>query len=176
MNPWAQPDAPKWLVDWLGPDYFGHVNVVFLGKDSGDAEMAQVGRFRRLRGVYIANHTDSLNGTDSGVVHLAGLADLKTLVRAGTRVTGASLVHLAGSTGLEVLRLDRLPIRDADLVSLANLAALQTLDLDGTAITDAGLATLAKFPALGELHLSDTEATPAGMQALRQARPALRVE
>src|SRR3954451_22428566 len=28
-NPGGKPDWPKWLIDHLGPDYFGDVSVVF---------------------------------------------------------------------------------------------------------------------------------------------------
>src|SRR3954447_14729317 len=47
-NPGGKPDWPKWLIDQLGPDYFGDVDVVFLGPRGRDAVMASVARLSRL--------------------------------------------------------------------------------------------------------------------------------
>ena len=40
--------APKWLLDWLGVDFFNHVQIVMISGDWSDAGMEHVGRLRAL--------------------------------------------------------------------------------------------------------------------------------
>ena len=55
-----------------------------------------------------------------------------------TQVTDAGLVHLAGLTNLRVLTLLGDQITDADLVHLKGLTKLEDLSLGGPQVTDAG--------------------------------------
>ncbi len=44
------PDSgPRWLLDWLGPDYFGHVAWVSLTSRASDADLVHVGSTRQSR-------------------------------------------------------------------------------------------------------------------------------
>src|SRR4051794_11330094 len=43
VSPGAGPNAPRWLVDCLGPDYFSRVTEVYLGPREPDAVMPWVG-------------------------------------------------------------------------------------------------------------------------------------
>ena len=61
-----QPWAPRWLVDLIGVDYFGHVTAVELFQPISDRVLVQVGR---LPGMQLLD----LNGTstsDAGLAHL----------------------------------------------------------------------------------------------------------
>ncbi|MAV38472.1 MAG: hypothetical protein CMJ59_23800 [Planctomycetaceae bacterium] len=62
--------------------------------------------------------------TDAGLLHLKGLANLTSLVLAGTRVTDTGMVHLKGLANLETLLLDNTNITDAGLVHLKGLTKL----------------------------------------------------
>jgi hypothetical protein len=103
-NPWA----PRWLVEWLGVDFFGHVTEVYL------------------TGTSI---------TDAGLAHLKGLTNLYVLLLDDTRVTDAGLVHLKGLTKLSYLFLKGTQVSDAGLLHLKGLRRLHVLDLRGADIT-----------------------------------------
>src|SRR4051812_36620086 len=47
-TPSGRPWAPRWLVDLVGPDFFGSVKVVYLGPQEPDAFMGRVGQLDRL--------------------------------------------------------------------------------------------------------------------------------
>ena len=82
--------------------------------------------------------------TDTGLVHLKGLANLQRLDLNETEITDAGLVHLKGLTKLKSLSLAKTLITDAGLVHLKGLAKLEMLSLYGTKVTDAGVAELQK--------------------------------
>ena len=109
--------------------------------------------------------------TDSGLVHLKGLANLEHLVLFETKVTDAGLVHLEGMTNLENLSLTRTKVTDAGLAHLKGLTKLEKLYLDQTTVTDAGLVHLKGLTNLRQLWLSKTKVTPAGFKKLKQALP-----
>ena len=62
----------------------------------------------------------------------------------GPQVTDAGLVELAALTGLQTLVLFNTKVTDAGLKELARLKGLQELALHGTKVTDAGVAELQK--------------------------------
>ena len=72
--PAGRPWAPRWLVDLIGVDYFGHVTVAWIGPSSTvtDAVMAKVGRMTQLQNLII----DYTSVGDTGMVHLSGLRKL----------------------------------------------------------------------------------------------------
>ena len=49
LTPRAGPRHRQWLLDYLGHDYFGHVEQVELGPRNIDAVMKQVGQLDKLR-------------------------------------------------------------------------------------------------------------------------------
>jgi hypothetical protein len=53
--PWRKPWAPRWLVDLIGVDYFGHVIAVGFGSSSTatDTAMAEVGCLKRLEALIL---------------------------------------------------------------------------------------------------------------------------
>jgi hypothetical protein len=196
----GRPPWPEWLVDRLGPDYFGHVVTVVLEDGrANDAVMAQVGRLGGLEVLIIAAPDGDLS--DAGVDHLRGLPRLRNfaLGNGPCRVTGAVLADLAGASRLQMLLLDRVRLDDADLVQLKNcpdlrrltlsrceitgvglgrvnkLASLKLLNLARSPISDAGLAYLDRFPKLEYVSVSGSAVTDGGIARLRAARPEMKI-
>ena len=92
--PGGRPWAPRWLVDLIGVDYFGHVTIAWLSPpvNATNATLAAVGRLTRLeRLVLIGSSAD-----DAGLVQLKGLTKLRFLSLGGTRFTDAGVAHLKG--------------------------------------------------------------------------------
>ncbi len=74
--PGGKPWAPRWLVDLVGVDYFGHVTAAVahhMSLATTDAVIAQVGRLTRAESLNI--HDSPLS--DSGLMHLKGLTNLR---------------------------------------------------------------------------------------------------
>jgi hypothetical protein len=115
--PGGKPWAPRWLVNLIGVDYFGHVTAVVshhMSAATSDAVTVQVGRLTRVQ---------SLNLHDSSI-------------------SDSALRHLRALTNLTVLLLYRTQVSDAGLVHLKELTNLSYLQLDGTQVTDAGVEEL----------------------------------
>jgi hypothetical protein len=115
--PGGKPWAPRWLVDRIGVDYFGHVTAAVshhMSAATSDAVIAQVGR---LTGIQSLNLHDS-SISDSGLVHLKGLTNLQVLLLYRTQVSDAGLVHLKGLTNLSALQLDGTQVTDAGVEEL----------------------------------------------------------
>jgi len=112
-NPGGEPWAPRWVVDLIGADYFGHVTAVWLSQNSvaSDAVMEKAGRLTRIQRLGL----DRSSISDTGLAHLKGLTELSDLSLSGTRVTDAGLAHLAGLTRLLRLDLERTRISGAGL-------------------------------------------------------------
>ena len=88
------------------------------------------------------------------LVDLSRFADLQNLVSINLAWTG---------------------IKDEELIQLSGLENLQYLDLRETQITDEGLAHIARLVNLRILFLYGTQVTEAAKNALKAARPGLRV-
>ncbi len=114
--PGGEPPAPRWLVDLIGADYFGHVASVSLSQTGSGATYAQVERLTRLERLNLL--TSSLDY--SGLARLKGLTNLAVLSLIGTKVTDADLVNLKGLTKLTVLDLASTQVTDAGFVHLAD--------------------------------------------------------
>jgi hypothetical protein len=116
INALRPPRWPRWMVDRLGVDYFGHVTGVSIWNSKNpDEALSQIGKLVRL---------EALN------------------IPGGLRVSDAGFSHLKSLTSLQSLELPRANLTDARLAQLAGLTRLQRLDLGSTPITDAGLAHL----------------------------------
>ncbi|MHC4398858.1 MAG: leucine-rich repeat domain-containing protein [Planctomycetota bacterium] len=127
-------------------------------------DVAKLEILGRLHGLeYLSFDTIS----DSGLAHLKGLKNLKTLALRGTQITNAGLAHLKNLTNLESLDLNNTQITDAGLEHLRTLANLELLDLSDTRIADAGLEHLKHLTKLESLWLSSTQITDAGLVHLR---------
>jgi internalin A len=161
---------PKWLVDRLGPDYFGDVVQVQVGGKDPDAVMTRVAKLSRLEQL---NFTLDVPVSDAGIKSVRELTALKSFgvpIRGG-KLTGASLENLKGLTELREILLTSVPVmNDADLVHLKGLAGLQHLQLSASpknVITDAGLANIEDMVDMRQLTMTRAQVTSAGLNHLR---------
>jgi hypothetical protein len=117
----GEPSAPKWLVDPIGADYFGHVSFAQLGSQNSDAELEYVGQLTQLEELILLGSAV----TDDGMSHLKGLSNLQRLILSGPAMT------------------------DTSLAQLTTLSRLRRLELIHTRVTEAGAQQLQKsLPAL----------------------------
>jgi Leucine-rich repeat (LRR) protein len=123
-----------------------------------DAELAQL---TRLGNVRLLKLPPSIS--DVGLVHVAGLTDLRELYLHDTRITDAGLAPLKRQMHLEQLHLNGTDISDAGLEHLAELTSLNVLNLTSTKVTDDGLVALKKLTQLEKLYIRATNATLAGV-------------
>jgi internalin A len=165
-NPMGELWWPRWMIDRVGVDYFGHVLQARIWDRGSDEEMAHIGHLGRLDTLDLSGSLIS----DGGLVHVEGLTRLLALSLANTRISDAGLVHLKELTSLQILFLDNNPIDDAGLVQLKGLAGLRRLNLVSTRVTDAGLVYLRGLTDLETLALGDTQVTDAGLVHLESLR------
>ncbi len=178
--PGGKPWAPRWLVNFIGVDYFGHVVFVGMVSDSpaNDAAIARLGCFSRLQELNLQFSSLSDVGllpsdfednriTDTALIPLKGLTRLSSLNLDGTEITDAGLAHLRGLTKLSSLRLNDTRVTDAGLAHLRGMTKLRYLGLDGTHVTDAGLANLDGMTELTSVDLGKTCVTDAGLVHLK---------
>ena len=125
--------APKWTVDLIGADYFGHVATVTLTAKATDSTLAHVGRLTRLEALFA--HSSSVSDTAGA---FEGVTNLSQLDLGGSQVTDAGLVHLKGLTKLSLVWLRGTHVTDAGVVDLKAMTTLAYLKLNGTHVTDAG--------------------------------------
>jgi hypothetical protein len=176
FDPTGRPRAPTWLVDYLGYDFFGHVEHVVLGQKNTDAVMEQVGHLDKLRRISFRSGIDltpvARAGLDalpnSGVSRFQGLLGLMSTDLSPPPFNGANVKYLKNMTRLEALNFpDDTSITDADLTQLIRLTALRQLNLHDPRITDAGLTCLKDMTSLTNLMLTGTQVSANGLQNLR---------
>jgi Leucine Rich repeat len=173
------PGWPKWLVDRLGPDYFGNVKQVSfrnMNRVSGtagpsskeiDEALRHVGRLNQLTNLSLLR----MPVTDTGLARLEGLTNLQSLMLRGRNlVTDAGVIHLKKMTSLKELNLEDAKVADAGLLHLEGLISLEGVNLAHTQVGDAGLAHLMGLPHLEWLGLDGTKVTDAGLVPLLRTR------
>ncbi len=107
----GKPWAPKWLVERIGVDYFGHVTcvqLISLSKPT-DTTLTHVARLTELEVLIIGPSTLG----DDELAHLKSLTKLLSLAVIGTQVTDAGLAHLKGLTNLSFVYLGGTQVTDA---------------------------------------------------------------
>jgi Leucine-rich repeat (LRR) protein len=177
-DPNATPDAPAWLIETVGEEYFrraivldlayGHLSRVRSGERIAANDDLQL--LRGLPDLETLEIGDKRQVTDDGLVHLAGLKNLRVLYLYRTGVKGEGLKHLRGLKRLESISLDGTPATDDAAEQVAQLPRLRWLALHNTRITDEALAHLAKTLSLEELRLSDTDITDEGLLHLHNLK------
>jgi hypothetical protein len=176
FDPTGRPEAPNWLLDCLGHDFFGNVEHVELGPRNTDAVIKQVGRLEKLRRLNFFTGIDLTPLASAGINSLpnAGPSRIQVLLRLFTadlsppRFNGANFKYLENLTRLESLNLpDNISVTDADLTHLSRLTALSSLELHDPRITDAGLVSLKDMARLKKLSLSGTQVSGAELSTLR---------
>jgi hypothetical protein len=112
----GKPWGPKWLVDRVGIDYFGHVTLVNLVHRGPEREsvLSHVGRLGRLQELCV--HSSSV--TDAGLARIRELKNLRRLILYRTQVTDAGLVYLKGLTNLSELYLNQTRVTDVGVRTL----------------------------------------------------------
>src|SRR5262249_8412811 len=107
----GQPWAPRWLVDFLGDDYFGHVTYVSvtLPPDEVDLVMTRLGCLTQLERLSLAHSPVG----DFRLARLRGLFEIEYLDLSSTRITDDGLVNLASLRNLSTLNLRRTYVTDA---------------------------------------------------------------
>jgi hypothetical protein len=123
----GKPWATSWLVNWIGPHYFGRVRCV---------------RFFPIEG----------RRADEDLAVIPRLHGLEELDLHGAYVSNAALAHLEGMTCLRRLDLDLSAVSDLDmggvsdagLAHLKSLAKLKEVSLLKTEVTRAGVQELQK--------------------------------
>jgi hypothetical protein len=193
----AKPWGPRWLVNFIGVDYFGHVTAVRLVTSSTkiNEPIVHVGRLTELQRLDLVSRSirdadlSHLKGltmlsrlnlhmtriTDAGLVNLKALNNLSELWLDGTQLTDAGLVHLKGLTKLTKLDLSYTRVSDGGMTHLIGLANLSELGLAATEVTDAGLARLKGLTKLSKLDLSNTRVSEVGVNELQQTLPSLTI-
>ncbi len=172
QNP--QPPAPEWLRKAVGEEYFRKVVTVDFAVGAGlrrkgpvsnatDDDLRHLESLTDIETLELGNNFDV---TDTGLVHLRGLKQLKTLYLYRTSVSGPGLIHLARLPELESLHLGRTPLQDEGLKHIAKMHRLKWLHLENTQVTNDGLACLAKLQKLETLSLANTDVTDAGLRHL----------
>jgi uncharacterized membrane protein len=173
------PGWPKWLVDRLGPDFFGNVRQVsFRNVNRGtgatgpsakemDDVLRHVGQLHELTNLTFLR----MPVTDSGLAHLEGLTNLQSLMLRGRNlVTDAGVSHLKRMTRLKNLNLEDSQVTDAGLSHLKNLTSLEGVNLVHAQVGDAGLAHLVGLARLEWLGLEGTQVTDSGLVPLLRTR------
>ena len=123
----GKPWAPRWLVDRLGVDYFGHVTDVTVINSVGDGPKAAIAPICRLSGVQ-GIHVFAPPFGDAELAGLRGLRSLSVLNLAGSHVSDSGLAHLKGLTNLSIMSLCNTKITDEGLAHLDGLTKLSYLN------------------------------------------------
>jgi hypothetical protein len=179
-SPDQQPRAPRWLVQHLGVDYFGHpiwVRFSIWGQHSR-IDLRLVGCLAGLEQL-------ALDGTlvdDADLAHIQGLRALTRFnigdismncsgidnPAGASGITDAGLASLKGFARLDILVLRGARVAGAGLVNLAGMTRLEQLDLGDTQLNDAGLANLKTLVNLLSLRVTRTRITDAGLVHLKR--------
>lgn len=171
----AQPRGPKWLLKWIGEDYFCQVVIVDLSYDSHrrrelglSVSDDSLRCLESLPAVHTLEIGHAQRVTDAGLIHLRSLKKLRMLYLYDTSITGAGFVHLKRLPSLKGLQLNRTPLTSEGISNLAQLTGLEGLVLAETPLNDADLAALEPLTRLKRLQLHKTNITDAGLAHLER--------
>jgi hypothetical protein len=161
-NPEDVPFWPKWVVDRIGLDFFGHVLKVRLGGDHvSDLELASVGQLTRIMRLELGGVAKVTSG---GYKHLERLTQLRTLSLRGSNVNNEELSSIAVLQHLEELDLSSCEqLTDDGLTHLRGLRHLRVLALEQTKVTDRGMESVSQLVGLQELYINDDAIGDAGI-------------
>jgi len=94
----------------------------------------------------------------------------------GLPLTDSGMMYLKSLTQLRWLDIAQTQVNDNSLAQLLAAKHLQYLNLYQTSITDKGLTYFRAIPGLRQLYLYQTKVTAEGLKLLKAARPALLVD
>lgn len=151
--------GPAWLNQTLG-DRRGHLldrcTSVYLGFDATDNQLERAAQLGRLKSLLVMGvGVRSVPGvTDAGMLHVAGMTELRRLSLRGVDVGDAGIAHLYPLLpNLEQLNLDQTRVTDVGLGHLKRAKLLRTLTMSQTRVSDGGIAALRGLLNLEELTL-----------------------
>lgn len=158
------PHTPASEADFRGLDTLAELESLDLSLSRAtDSTMAMVGRLTRLRRLNLCWASNWARGPESicqsaepvitarGWAALAGLHDLTHLCFVGEKLD------------------------DGAVALILRLTSLQSLTIVDGRLTDKGLLELARLPDLKQVDFSGPTVTDQGLEALKRARPGLRV-
>ena len=144
--------APQWLLDYLGHDYFGHVEQVELGPRGVDAVFKQLGQLDQVR------RLSFFNGIDLGPLAIASLKSLPN----------SSMSRFQSLLGLFTADITPPEFKGANFQYVQNRTRLKDIDFPANiSVTDADLAYLGRLTALTRLPLHDPRHHDAGLASLK---------
>lgn len=148
------------------PELPGLESLVVAGTDVDDKALEPIGRIATLRNLDLRD----CRITNAGLASLAGLERLAALRLSGksgaTTVDDSGMIHLARLPSLRTVMLDHLWVSEKGLETLAPLTRLEELTLAQTLAGDDALPVIARFATLKRLRLAKTTVTAAGVAAL----------
>ncbi len=130
-------------------------NLDLRGCPIGNDSMALIKNMLSLKALRLNGVSGSTTVDDGGIVHLAGLTNLKVLVLDGLWVSEVGLEPLDKLVNLEELYMKSTTISDEGLLLLTRYPKLKKLRLAFNQISNDGLAHLAFIKTLEELDLSE---------------------
>ncbi|MEX0613532.1 MAG: protein kinase, partial [Pirellulales bacterium] len=133
--------------------------------------LTQLARLTQLRDLHLIGPVV----TDRELACVDGMLKLQRLNLLHTSIDGTGLSHLKDARELRFLHVGHTALTDEGLGQLRALPALTELHAYDTRLTDGAVAILSRMPALVSVHLDSTFITRQGIEALRQAKPNLKI-
>ena len=141
-------------------------SLVLAETGTSDEQLAVIGRLSRLRNLDLRGCPVG----NAGLGQLVGMTSLAAIRFSGesgaTTVDDAGMLHLAKLPSLRTVMLDFLWVSEEGLTALAPLEELNELTLAQTLVGDESLPAVARFKKLRRLRLARTSVTGAGLTAL----------
>ncbi len=132
------------------------LQILNLARCSGIYKLEFLKDFMSLKSLDLSSFEAS--GTDTQLIHLKSLINLRSLNLSCCTFSNVGLAHLKGFTSLEYLDLSFCDkITDFGIARLSGLSALQTLILTHSKVTDKGLSYLKNLIHLKTLDLEGCE-------------------
>lgn len=137
-----------------------------------DAGLAHLAKLPQLQSL---NLTDAAI-TDAGLAAVENLPNLSSLALSRTDVRGPGLAHLQSRPALTYLYISGDTLTDEGLTALAGVTSLQHLELVGIGLNPEQLPLLLRLPRLIGLGLHGCGLLDEEVDALRKARPTLKIQ
>jgi hypothetical protein len=174
--------VPKWLIDFVGEDYF--LTIVTVNFDdvptkphtvhasqATDEVLALLKETPNVRELLLRRNEQL---TDASLNHASGLTKLRVLAADYTSITGSGFSRLAPDN-LEILSLDYTPFDDEGLRIVSSFPKLQILLIRHTKVTEEGLSLLASMKSLVKIDLRGNDLPNEACESLERALPGCRI-
>ncbi|WP_165070095.1 leucine-rich repeat domain-containing protein [Paludisphaera rhizosphaerae] len=137
-----------------------------------DAGLAHLAKLPQLHSLDLHN----VPITDAGLAVVKNLPSLSSLMLTRTEIQGPGLVHLQSHPTLSSLYISGDMLTDDGLKALAGVTSLQSLTLQDVTLPPEQLPLLLKLPRLTNLSLQGCGLLDVEVDALRKARPSLKIQ